>query len=267
MDLFRSMTRRALEELGGRLPDLDAIDSAIQRATAWYDLVEAVRAFFKAMRGGDRHVLVVLDEFDRAATAFTRLAEFQLLRDLASDPAFPLGLITISRRPIESIEIDTAGGSILGGVVTTHRYVGMFTDTETDLMLARCAGVGIGLAAVREEIVERAGRHPFLLELLCNRIVEVHHATGMLDVPAAYALEADAFEAQFAHLLKGIDADSDGRGSALVYNIAAGAGASVPSIDLNRLELMGVVGDGTLFSRHFARYVLAAHNAATSRAS
>ena len=264
-DLFRSMTRRVLEGLNewdgpDRHADLAAIDHAVQASVAWYDLREAVRAFFKAARRAERFVLVVLDEFDRASTAFTRLAEFQLLRDLASDPQFSLGLITISRRPIESIEMDAAGGSILGGVVTMTRYVGMFTDAEADLLLARAAAAGVGLAAVRDQIVERAGLHPFLLELLCNRIVETCQETGRLDVSAAYDLEAPTFEQQFAQLLGNIDADSGGRGLTLLRRVAAGTGSEPPSLDLNRLCLMGVVSRGpgglALFSAELARHVL-----------
>src|SRR5271166_3087719 len=156
MDLFRSMVRRVLDET--RDDRLSAVAGAIQTATVWYDLLEGVRAFFAAVRARGLNVVVILDEFDRAATAFTRLAPFQLLRDLASEADYSLGLITVSRQNIEKIEVDAAGGSILGGVVSTARYVGMFTEAEVDIMLARAAASGIGLASVRDEIVSRTGQ-------------------------------------------------------------------------------------------------------------
>jgi Putative DNA-binding domain len=274
LDLFRSMTRRVLEALAEQdrpvsIPDgLVAINAAVQGATTWYDLVEPVRAFFIELRRAKRYVLAVLDEFDRAAITFTRLAEFQLLRDLASDSLFPVGLITISRRPIESIEMDTAGGSILGGVVTTACYVGMFTDEEADLMLARAAAVGVGLASVRDQLVDRTGLHPFLLELLCSQTVEFYHATGRLDVVAAYDLVAPSFETQFAQMLRNIDDDSHGRGSAFLQKIAAGAASEGSSLDVSRLELMGVVSRRrsrfTLFSGEFGRYLLTTRVAAAT---
>lgn len=257
MDMFRTLTRRIREAFGDSAGELNAIDSAVQSSASWYDLTEPVRDFFHAVLQAGRYVLLVLDEFDRAATVLGKLAEFQLLRDLASEADYPLGLITISRRPIESIEIDTAGGSILGGVVTTHRYVGMFTDAEADLMLARAAQTGVGLAAVRGDIVERSGRHPFLLEVLCNRIVEDFVNVGAVDVAAAYIQVRPTFEAQFAQLQEGVDSDSEGRGADLLRSIAAGAEAPASSADLNRLELMGIVDSGRLFSRYFARYLLA----------
>ena len=269
MDLFRAMARRVMEQLrdperSASLPDGVAercapIDMAVQKAGTWYDLSESIRDFFKAIRRAGLSVLMVLDEFDRASTTLKNLAEFQLLRDLASDPVFSVGLITVSRRDIESIEIATAGGSILGGVVATRRYVGMFTDEEVDLMLARAASCGIGLASVRESIVDLTGGHPFLLELLCNRIVEIHQATGEISPQLAYEEESHTFAAQFAQLLENIDRDSQGRGTVLLRRIAAGAGPEGPSLDLNRLRLTGVVTPGSspprLFSREFARYL------------
>ncbi|MEU6010427.1 ATP-binding protein [Streptomyces sp. NPDC047453] len=267
-DLFRSMTRQVMEEFRRRgrpseeasLGDLGAINAAVQQDGGWGDLREAVRDFFIALSRAGYHVLAVLDEFDRAATAFTRLAEFQLLRILASDPMFPLGLITISRRDIESIEFDAAGGSILGGVVATRRYVGMLTDDEADLMLARAATVNIGLASVREEVIGCTGLHPFLLELLCGRIVDIHQVTGVLDVKAAYEQEAATFERQFSQLRQNIEADSEGRATALLRRLASGSRSEPSSLELNRLKQMGVVSSGPdptmLFSREFARYVL-----------
>lgn len=264
-DLFRSIVRRALGGVDGG-PDgpLVATGSAAQMADGWYDLKEAVRAFFVAVRESGRHVLLVLDEFDRAA-GVVKLPDFQLLRDLASEPEFSLGLITISRRPIEVIESAEAvsqGGSILGGVVTAPLYVGMFTDVEADLMLARAASAGIGLASVREEIIDRTGLHPFLLEKLCNRIVQAHANTGKVDVAAAYEAEALEFHTLFSRLVDNIDADTGHRGSRLLRAIAAGAVHDQLSPEvLWRLQHMGVVsrspaGALSLFSREFGRYVL-----------
>ncbi|MFF5754798.1 ATP-binding protein [Streptomyces longwoodensis] len=266
-DLFRSMARQAMAEFRergecretGPLNALDAINAAVQQDGDWGDLREAIRDFFKALCRNGYYVLAVLDEFDRASTTFTGLADFQLLRNLASDPEFSMGLITISRRDIESIEVDAAGGSILGGVVATRRYVGMFTDEEADLMLARAAGVGIGLAVVREEIIARTGLHPFLLELLCNRIVDNHQATGELDVKASYEYEAPTFDTQFTQLRQNIEADSEGRATALLRRLAVGAAAEPASLELSRLKQMGVVlsstGSTSLFSREFAHYI------------
>ena len=170
------------------------------------------------------------------------------------------GTLLGSHKIIPKVSPNKTWEGFLGGVVTMTRYVGMFTDAEADLLLARAAAAGVGLAAVRDQIVERAGLHPFLLELLCNRIVETCQETGRLDVSAAYDLEAPTFEQQFAQLLGNIDADSGGRGLTLLRRVAAGTGSEPPSLDLNRLCLMGVVSRGpgglALFSAELARHVL-----------
>ena len=253
-DLFRSMVRQTLDQAGDN--ELIPIGTAIQTADAWYDLVEGVRSFFAAVRTRGLSVLVILDEFDRAATTFTRLGQFQLLRDLASESKYSLGLITISRRDIEKIEIDAAGGSILGGVISNARYVGMFTDAEVDIMLARAATAGIGLASVRDQILSRTGPHPFLLELRCRRIVETHDAIGKIDVAAAFAEEHPVIEAYYARLLEAVSADTDGRGVALVRQIAAGREGTWHSAGLTQLRLRGILSSDGLFSPEFARFVL-----------
>jgi hypothetical protein len=253
MDLFRSIVRQTVDQAGDN--ELVSIGTAIQTAEAWYDLVEGVRAFFTAVHARGRNVLVVLDEFDRAATAFTRLGEFQLLRDLASEPWYSLGLITVSRRNIEKIEIDAAGGSILGGVVSNARYVGMFSDAEADIMLARAAAAGIGLASIREQIISRTGPHPYLLELLCRRILEIHDATGKIDVAAAFAEESPVIEAYFGTLLEAVNADMNGQGAALLRRIAAGRGGGQDVMGLTQLRLVGIMSGDELFAPEFARFV------------
>jgi len=102
----------------------------------------------------------------------------------------------------------------------------------------------------------RTGPHPFLLELLCNRIVELHEATGKVDVAVAYQEETPIIEAHFARLLEAVNADTGGRGTALLRGIAAGLGTDAASADMARLRLMGVVSDRTLFSSEFGRFVL-----------
>jgi len=254
MDLFRSMVRQTIDQGPGDR-ELVSIATAIQSARAWYDLVEGVRAFFSEIHARGRNVLVVLDEFDRAATAFTRQGQFQLLRDLASESRYSLGLITLSRRQIEKIEIDAAGGSILGGVVSNARYVGMFADAEADIMLARAAAAGIGLASVRDQIIAHTGLHPYLLELLCRRILEIHDATGKIDVDAAFAEESPVIEAYFGMLLEAVNTDMDGQGAALLHRIAAGRPVGQEVMGLTQLRLLGIISGDGLFAAEFARFI------------
>jgi hypothetical protein len=258
-DLFRAIVKDVLDEIGDHA-SLEAIAEVAFTTESWYDLDNAVTAFFKEVRKAGRTVLIVLDEFDRASVICTRLAEFQLLRDLASEPQFPVGLVTISRRPIKDIEIDAAGGSILDGVVTIRRYVGMFTAAQGDAMLARAGLAGIDLTPVREQIMDRSGLHPFLLESLCNGIVEHHQETGDLAVDLAYDRVLGAFHTQFEHLVQNVRVDTSSRGLALLRLLAQGGASYEPSLDLNRFLQTGLVSRSAdqlvLFSPEFARYLL-----------
>jgi hypothetical protein len=257
LDLFRAMVKGVLDQIRHHA-GLAAIAEVALTTDDWYDLDNAVTAFFTTVGKTDRAVLIVLDEFDRAS-GICALAEFQLLRDLASEPPFPTGLVTISRRPIKDIEIDAAGGSILDGVVSTRRYIGMFTPAEAESMLARAAQAGVDLAPVREEIIDRSGLHPYLLESLCNGVVDVHEQTGELSVALAHDQVMSVFEAQFSHLVAGVRGDSGEPGLSLLRLLAEGGAPNGPSLHLNRFQQMGLVskasGRPMLFSTEFARYV------------
>lgn len=269
MDVFRSIAKSVVASLRkagpaappGLLAALSPINEAVQLAVEWHDLEGSVNDFFATMHDAGQQGLLVLDEFDRAEGVFKRLAEFQLLRAVVSDSGCTMGLITISRRDIESIETDAAGGSILGGVVVNKLHVGMFDDGETDLLLARAADVGVGLAALRPQLVESSGMHPFLLDVLCRSLVEGWQANGKLDFASAYEQVEETFADQFARLLRNILTDTE-QGALLLRQIASGVVPAGPaSLGLSRLRRMGVVhfspdGRPAFFSAGFARYVM-----------
>jgi len=255
VDIFRSMVRRVLQATSGDRR-LASVAHAIQGAEHWYDLLEGVKTFFASVKDElGLNVLVVLDEFDRAASAFDRLGQFQLLRDLASEPDYSVGLITISRRDIEKIEIAATGGSILGGVVSTTRFVGMFSDAEVDSMLERSVEAGVSLHSGRSEIMEITGPHPFLLESFCKRIIEIYEVTGKIDVPEAYSQESPLIEAQFAKLLEAVNVDTESRGGVLLRDLALGSKSALASPDLPRLRSTGIVIGNAPFSLEFGRFL------------
>ncbi|GAA0219255.1 hypothetical protein GCM10009527_014280 [Actinomadura nitritigenes] len=259
-ELFKAMISEVLRATGSP-PALEAIGGAALTATDWGDLRHTVEMFFKALADRETYALIVLDEFDRAATVCQSLAEFQLLRALASEPVYPVGLVTISRRRIITIETDAAGGSILDGVMNIRPFVGMFSPAEADVMLSRAAAVGVDLLGVRDDVLDLAGLHPYLLELLCQSIVDVHEETGTLDVALAYEQVLGIFDSQFDHLVQVVALDVGEAGSELLRSLAAGEAPTRNSLELNHFRQMGLVTEDrtrpALFSAEFARYVLA----------
>jgi glycosyltransferase involved in cell wall biosynthesis len=256
LDLFRAIAGQLADKVDG----LDEAAGAVRAARDWYDLSNAVTALFKEVADRGRYVLLVLDEFDRAPFVLADLSAFQLLRSLASEPEYPVGLITISRRAVIDIETDAAGGSRLDGVLGARCYVGTFTAREAAELIGRARPV-VDLSGAADEITGRVGRHPYLLPALCARIVERYLETGTVAVAAAYELQRADFAEYFDRLLRDIDADSDGRGSATLIKIARGADPASYPLEVQKLVSTGVVertaGALALFSAEFGRYLLA----------
>jgi hypothetical protein len=259
--LFRALVRETLRWPG--LPDALAVigESALTAGT-WDYLHQTVTDFFAAVRRDGRYVMIVLDEFDRASRVCRRLAEFQLLRSLASEEAYPVGLITISRRRVKDIEIDAAGGSILDGVLALRQPVGMFAPAEGDAVLGRALVLGADLLPVRDQINGLAGLHPYLLELLCFGIVERFQDAGEIDVDGAYEGASGTFADYFDRLAAVIESDLGEKGLALIRELAAGAPLSPGCArELSQCRQLGIVtpdpGQPALFAPSFARHLLA----------
>ena len=259
--LLRAMVRETL-----RWPGLPAalvvIGESALTAGTWDYLHQTVTDFFAALRGDGRCVMIVLDEFDRASQVCRRLAEFQLLRSLASEEAYSVGLITISRRRVKDIEIDAAGGSILDGVLALRQPVGMFVPAEGDAMLGLASVLGVDLLPVRDQVNDLAGLHPYLLELLCFGIVEHFQDSGEVDVDWAYEEASGTFLDYFDRLAAVIESDLGDKGLALLRELASGAPLSPGyARELSQCRQFGIVASGAgrpaLFAPAFARHLLA----------
>ncbi|NEA22207.1 glycosyltransferase [Actinomadura bangladeshensis] len=257
-DLFGTLTRRVARCLPD-IPGLADLAETARRATDWADLDEAVSVFFEAVGDAGRYVLLVLDQFDRAPLVLAELSGYQLLRALASEARYPVGLVTISRRPVQEIEIDAAGGSRLQGVIGRRCDVGLFALSETARMLERASEAGLDLSADAAEILDLTGTHPLLLESLCDRIVRHYQRTGKVNVGVAYSAGAADLHAYFSRLTGAIDQDARGRGGDLLRAIAGGT-ALDETPELQELVRTGIVvrngSDHRLFSAAFARSLL-----------
>lgn len=255
-DLFGTIARRVAK----RLPELTGLAEmagAVRDAGDWTDLDEAVSAFFEDIGDRGRYVLLVLDQFDRAPLVLAELSGYQLLRALASEARYPVGLVTISRRTVYQIETDAAGGSRLQGVIGRRCDVGLFELSEAARMMERASLAGLDLSPVAARVLDLAGTHPYLLESLCGRVVEHHRATGKVDVEAAAAGAVD-LRTYWMRLVEAIDRDTGGHGERLLRGIAAGS-AVQETPELQELVRTGVVvrngADHRLFSAGFTRFL------------
>ncbi|WP_247686392.1 ATP-binding protein [Micromonospora sp. C31] len=263
-DVIRAMTRGARQEillaLADDLPkwvaELHDIELSVHDSTEWLDLKEGVETFFGVLHREGIRVAAILDEFDKAEESFQRV-EFQLLRDLVSEN-YSVGMATLSRRSIKSIELAAVAHSTLDGVMGVRRSVGPFTEAELDELLARATAIGVPLDRLRAEIQRLCGNHPYLVELLCRELVETHRL-GELDLTAAWEQVEAQFTDQFARSIGNLDADTGERGSDLLYQVLTRTHLTIERHDLLRLRRLGLIrSDGTavsLFSVEFARHV------------
>lgn len=266
--LFRALTHGVIAEFPG-IPELDRLDAVVRDARGWYDLENAVTAFFEEAARRSIHVLLVLDEFDRAPWVLVDLSGYQLLRSLVSEPRYTVGLVTVSRRSVFEIEADAAGGSRLDGVISDRCFVGLLEPQEVGALLGRAEAAGVDLHAVESELLARCGPHPYLLGILCRRVVQEYLETGVVDVAMAQELQAENFHAYFDRLIEEIDLDLSGRGTPLLRAVASGERiSSFPALDVQDLVNKGVFireGDSVrLFSDEFAAYLRTAAGGTTA---
>lgn len=258
-DVFRAVVRD-LYTADGSPSAQSAVVGVCVGASDWDELSDAVNAYLQARAADRRFAVVVLDEFDRASEKWHSISEFQLLRSLASEPYYGIGLITVSRQRIMTIEKGAAGGSVLDGVVTLREFIGAFTPDEAMVLLHRADTVGADLTAVCQDLFDLAGRHPYLLEHLCHSVIRHFHGTGETDVATAYEYVMDTFHDYFKHLMDGVAKDLGTSGMEVLDALAKGnpLAAGTRRV-LNQFRLTGLVdatrGNPELFSNEFGRYL------------
>jgi len=259
-DVFRLIGRATVDALGV-LParDLDGFATtleALEVESGWYGIMSQFTKLFSAIHRRGLKVLIVLDEFDRINLAGVQTAHFQLLRDLCTEDWSSTGLVTVSRQRVKTLEIGSTKGSCLDQVLAVRTYTKLFEPDEQLAMLRRAGAVGVDLEPRTEWITSLAGRHPYLLELLCYELVQ-----SAVDINMAYRNVRSAYADFFARLISIIDADLGGSGVDKLYQVVDGIGLDVSIDDALALIRYGLVveaDDKSLvpFSDEFGRYLL-----------
>lgn len=259
-DLFRTLTRE-VARVFPHIPVLAELSRSAQTTGDWPALLDHVSTFFTLVGRQKLHVLVVLDDFDRAPLVAADLSGFRLLRTLVGDGnTYPVGLVTVSRRRVFEIEkTATGGGSKLDLVMTNRLYVGAFTAAEAGELVDRAREAEVDLSAVVPDLYALSGLQPYLLGRLCHRVVAHYQETGVVDVADAVSKEAAAFHHHFTLVTDSIDEeDEPPRGADLVRALASGARVHGNSQELERLVELGIVtrngSDLRLLSREFAAF-------------
>ncbi|MDR2410614.1 MAG: ATP-binding protein, partial [Bacteroidales bacterium] len=171
-DFFKQLIYQTLEEL--ELVDgnaklhkkLKSLFEQVKTVQDEFEFKNYVQKFFRFLKRSNFRVTFILDEFDCTTDIF-KVADFQLLRELATQPETQICLITISRRTIQEIEAENGAISNFSGIFTDLR-LGLFNDIDIGQYWSSIDQFGITVTdEYKNAITYLVGRHPFLIDM-CN---------------------------------------------------------------------------------------------------
>lgn len=259
---FRSLVVRCFDEL----EDLNRVSVPIQRIAervlkddaSWSEGYANIQRFFEKVRLDGMRVWFVLDEFDHARHLFKGdVSGFQGLRELSYRPEWRVTFITVSRRSIREIEMQTQAISTFDGIFHKH-YLGMFTPGDIELLLTRLKTVGIELGDdLTGAIQYYAGGHPFLLEMLGYAIVEQYRISGRVEIEMVARDLEHSFLDQYDRMIALLEED---HALDKLLQILFGPVYDVKQTDVEDLLRYGLIiptGESTYtaFSLHFQEYL------------
>lgn len=266
-DLFKKILRCTRDELEEHAPDV-LEDARVQRSLEqarhndieWLDLQEIVQQFFKRLKQHHGwHVIIILDEFDAARRVLQGdLQAFQTLRELAYQPEWRVGLVTLSRRSIGEIEAQSNAISNLQGIFDTY-YLPRFSQDETSELTKRVEKANIAYSReLAEAVYKRTSGHPYLsVKLLCQ-VVSQWLETHKLDVENAFEHLQPTFTGYYDELMRLLGEDESDR---RLLEIVCGPVVKATRTDARKFEsyqLIRPAGDGYQgFSEHFTQYLQA----------
>jgi uncharacterized LabA/DUF88 family protein len=259
---FRSLVIRCVDEI----KDLNRMTENIQRSAdcvlvgrqSWseeYDLIQ--RFFEKVMRAGYR-VLFILDEFDHARHLFKGdISGFQKLRELSYRPEWGVTYISISRRSIREIELQTRSISTLDGIFLKH-YLEMFNNDDIQAYFSKLSSTGLAISSEdKDRIAFYCDDHPYLLEMLGYELVEIFREEQKVDVDETVHRIEQSFVDHYDHVVELMQ--EDGSFNKLLQ-ILFGPVVDVKRTDVDKILRYGLIKAGPQgvyvgFSEHFHNFL------------
>ncbi|MBR2389722.1 MAG: AAA family ATPase [Mogibacterium sp.] len=193
ISFWRILTRNLNKEIKKR-PDIpnelaDIIDEYYKQSSSTDVCTIRVNLsdFFKDFKKSSFRVILIIDEFDTAATIMSS-DDFASLRSIANTNDNSVSLITVSRRSLAIISSDVQGTSTFTGIFD-QMHIRPFKDSETKKMYDALADYDIFLdenEELKKKIEYYAGGNPYLLS---------HYLFSLADkamVSGAESLSADS---------------------------------------------------------------------------
>lgn len=259
---FRTMVSDCYDELEdlGWLNEaiVSARDRVLREELPWSAEYSRIQRFFQRIRQAKYRILFVLDEFDHARHLFQGdISGFQSLRELSYRPEWRVTFITVSRRTLRDIELQTQAISTFDLIFHKH-FLRMFNEEEMEEFYQRLASIGLPVnAEVHSKLRYYCGGHPFLLDVLAYEAVEGFRENRCLDLENAAHKVEHAFLGLYDHMAAILDED---KSLSQLLQILFGPIVNVKQSDVDQLLRYGFVrescsGKYVSFSEHFQAYL------------
>lgn len=230
-----------------------------ERRFPWTEFQEKVCDFFRKVKRLKWRVVAVLDEFDSTRTLFQGdEPTFQALRELAVDPDFRLCLVTLSRRPLAEISLQSnADVSIFPGNIFKEEYLRHFEQSELKELLQKMQSSSLSASEIDLNFfLHQTGGHPYLAASLAFDLFEQWSEYGNTDTSAAFRKSEPDFFDYYNYLIKILREDNSL--NALLQFLSSSKLTSTS--DINRLLRYGLIQKNErlqrIFSLHFEQYLM-----------
>lgn len=259
---FRALVTKTYDELEELNWLNDKIKNAYTRVCqddlTWTDGYGRIQRFFEKIRQENLRVLFVLDEFDHARNLFRGdISGFQGLRELGYYPEWRVAYVTISRRSLRDIELQTRAISTFDLIFHKH-YLGMFDNNDMTEYFERLLSTGIGVTPqLEEKIFFYCGGHPYLLDMLGYQMVELFWKEGKVDVDRAARLTEHGILDHYDHMIRILEEIGILK---KMLQVLFGPVIDVTQTDFDELLRYGLIkpgkeGEYVAFSDHFHNYL------------
>ncbi len=259
---FRSLVTRSYDELDelGQLTEkiIHSAKRAMEDELSWTEGYGRIQRYFEKIRQTGIQILFILDEFDHARHLFRGdVSGFQGLRELSYRPEWRINFVTISRRSLRDIELQTKAISTFDLIFHKH-YLGMFNEEDLQEYFARLSSVGIEITPeLKERVRFYCGEHPYILEMLGYELVEQWRKTCIADVEQAARNLEQSMTDHYQHVVSILSEDSSLK---KLLQILFGPVIDVKQTDVEEFQRYGIIrpseeGTYVAFSAHFYAYL------------
>ena len=263
LKFFRSLVTRCIGEMKKLGWLTDEIQRLASQVSATEDSWDEIKDFFTEIHDTGYGTLFILDEFDHARYLFKGETAFQCLRELADYPDYGLSLVLTSRRSIGDIERLAGSSSPFHNIFQVERLA-MFSNEDLKIYFSQFSSVGILMSDEnREQVLFYCGAHPYLLEMLGCKIVEMFRQNQEIDIDKA----ADA-KSIFEHYDDMIRLLREEGTFDKLIQILFSLAIDVKQIDVTELQSYGLIKLNehktyVAYSGHFHNYLLKLHEDST----